>query len=285
MKTCLITGADSGIGKAAAYALAKEGFRLLMPLRNLNRGERVVFDIMDKTLNSHLIMLHCDLASFDSIKGCVKRIADKQLRIDVLINNAGAFFSRFHSTADGIEATYQVNYLSRFFLVNELLAKGLIKDGARIINVNGEYHRKGRIIFPSETAPVAYSGLKAAAHAKLADLLFTYELSRRLKNRNIKVNAFDPGAVSTNIIYNDPDIKNINKAIYAVISRFMKSPREGSEPLVYLAASGDVEGITGRYYKVNKWVKSSDDSYNVALARKLWEHSEQVISDKIKITI
>ena len=212
------------------------------------------------------------------------QIKNKFNTIDILINNAGAYFSKRHITIDGIEATFAVNYLSRFLLTNLLLENILRSKQGRIINVSGEFHRKGRINFEDLEFSKKYSPLKALCQAKMADILFVYELSRGLKNTRATVNCLHPGFVATNIINNDPDSSLIKKIIYKSISPLLKSPGEGAETAIYLASSPEVTTVSGKYFIEKKCVESSPSTYNEETARHLWKVSEQMMKVNIPQT-
>lgn len=279
-KVCLITGANSGIGKAAAIELASKFDTMILVVRNRVRGERAVNEIFEKSGNQNLDLHVASLSSFESIKNLAASISEKYNHIDVLINNAGAYFSKKHTTVDGIEATFNINYLSRFLLTNLLLP--LIKNSSqgRIINVSGEAHRFGKIYFEDLMFEKSYNSMKAVRQSKLADVLFTYELSRRLKDTKILVNCLNPGAVATNSIDNDPDISSFFKFAYKLVKPFLKSPEEGAKTIIYLATANDLDGITGKYFTDNKITDSSSASYDENLAANLWTVSEQLVSKK-----
>jgi NAD(P)-dependent dehydrogenase (short-subunit alcohol dehydrogenase family) len=275
-KICLITGADSGIGKATAKGLAQLGFTLLLTARCHVRGERTVKELKAATCNNDIHLFIADLSSQESISNLAQKIKEKYNRIDILINNAGAHFSKKHITVDGIEATFAVNYLSRFLLTNLLL--DLLKQShqGRIISVSAEFHRKGKINFEDLNLNENYSAHSAVAQSKLADILFTYSLNERLNGSNISVNCLHPGIVSTNIIYSDPDANPAIKFLYSLFSLFFKPSEKGAETILYLAVSPEVTKITGKYFINKKAVASSPASYDKAIAEKLWQESERL---------
>jgi NAD(P)-dependent dehydrogenase (short-subunit alcohol dehydrogenase family) len=280
-RTCLITGANSGIGKAVAKLLAQLDITLLLVSRNHVRGERAVKEI-EADCNADLFLFIADLSSQESIRNLVKKIKQKFKRIDVLINNAGARFSKRYLTVDGIEATFAVNYLSRFLLTNLLLDLLKESEQGRIINVSGEYHRKGKINFDDLNLKENYSAFTASAQSKLADILFTYSLAEKLKNTGITANCMHPGSVATDIIYSDPDAGAGIKSLYAFSSLFLSKPEKGAETVIYLATSNNVSSITGKYFINKKAVESSSLSYDKQLGSKLWEVSENLIGSSKK---
>lgn len=277
-KICLITGADSGIGKAAAKGLAQSGTTLILTARNRVRGERTVHELQEATGNKniHLFLVH--LSSQESIVDLSKEIKEKFERIDILINNAGAHFTKRHLTVDGVEATFAVNYLSRFLLTNLLLDLINRSKQGRIINVSGEYHRKGKINFEDLSLGKDYSAISAVAQSKLADVMFTYSLAEKLKGTNITVNCMHPGIVSTNIIYSDPDAGTLLKLMYGLFSFFFIPAKKGAETIIYLTISEEVSKTSGKYFINKKAVESSPASYDKIGADRLWLESEKLIS-------
>ncbi len=276
-KICLITGANSGIGKAAAKGLAELGANVILISRNHTRGERVLAELKEKTGSEKLHLFISDLSSQKSILDLANDIKAAFNTIDILINNAGAYFSKKHITVDEIEATFAVNYLSRFLLTNLLLDLILNSKQGRIINISGEYHRRAIINFREFGNPKKYSPSKAISQARLADILFVYELARRLINTKVTVNCLHPGFVATNIINNDPDSSPLKRILYKSLKPFLRSPEKGAATAVYLASSPEVTNVSGKYFIDKKCVCSSLLSYNKALAKRLWTISEQLI--------
>lgn len=275
-KTCIITGGNSGIGKAAAIGLAKMGARVILIVRNRFRGENAIKEIMDAAGNKNIELQLCYLSSLESIKECAENIRRYHKKIDILINNAGAYFSKRHVTKDALEATFEVNYLSRFLFTNlllDLIAKG---GGGRIINVNGEYHRRGKINFDDLQFENSYSAICAASRAKLADMLFVHELSRKLDKQHVTVNALHPGVVATNVVENDPDASIMRKVIYKIIKPFLSSPEKGAKTILYLASNDEIKNVTGKYFINKKVVAASLKSYDADTAKKLWLESERL---------
>jgi len=280
-KICLVTGASSGIGKATAMRLAELGAIVILVIRNHTRGERTLNEIIKVTENKNVYLFITDLSSQTDIQNLAKTIKKNFDRIDVLINNAGAYFSKRHITVDGIEATFAVNYLSRFLLTNLLLDLILNSKQGRIIDISGEYHRKGKINFEDLEFTKKYSGLETTKQAKLAEILFSYELARRLVNTNVTVNSIHPGAVATNIIYNDPDAHLAKKFAYRIFSIFLKNPFKAAENIIYLASSPEFNDGTGKYFIDKNEVLSAALTYDEDLAQKLWKVSEEMTNVKI----
>ena len=281
-KICLITGANSGIGKAAAKELAKLGATIILVSRNHTRGERTLAELMETTRSKKFYLFITDLSSQQSIFNLANEIKIKFDKIDILINNAGAYFSKRHFTIDGIEATFAVNYLSRFLLTN-LLAELILKSSqGRIINVSGELHRKGKINLRDIEFSKNYSGFKTFSQSRLIDIIFVYELSRKLRNTKATVNCLHPGFVATNIIYNDPDMSWCKKILFKSISPFLKSPEEGAETVIYLASSPEVTNVTGKYFIDKRCIDTLPLTYNEELAKQLWDISEKMIKVNVQ---
>lgn len=284
-KICLITGANSGIGKAAAKDLVELGAEVILVSRNHARGDRALSELKGATGSKKLHLFIADLSSQSSILDLANEIKNKFDKIDILINNAGAYFSKKHETVDGIEATFAVNYLSRFLLTNLLLENILKSKQGRIINVSGEYHRKGIINFNDLGFSKRYSASRAISQARLADILFVYELSRRLNKTNVTVNCLHPGFVATNVIYNDPDSTLLKRILYKSITPFLRTPEEAAETVLYLASSPEVINVTGKYFIDKKCVASSPASYDRNLAERLWKASERMIKVNISTNV
>ncbi len=276
-KICLVTGANSGIGKAAAYSLAMQEAEVILVARNHYRGERALKELVSASGNQKIHLFLADLSSLNSTYLLAKELKKKFTKLDVLINCAGVYFSKRHSTVDGFEATFAINYLSRFLLSNLLLELLLKSKQARIIDVSGEYHRQGKIDFLDLQKKNKYSGGEAVNQSKLANILFTYELARKLTGTSITVNTIHPGFVATNIIFNNPDAATFQKMLYRMITPFLAAPEESARALTKLSIAPEYKTVTGKYFNKNKMVSSSPQSYNEIIARKLWEISEKLI--------
>ncbi|MHA2225878.1 MAG: SDR family oxidoreductase [Candidatus Hodarchaeales archaeon] len=272
-KICIVTGATSGIGKATALSLARMGSIVVIVGRNEEKGKRVQREIQDLSRNKNVDLFFADLSSQKSVKNLAQAFKEKYQQLHVLINNAGIFFTKRHVTEDGLEMTFAVNYLSRFLLTNLLLDLLKMSVPARIINVAGAYHAKGEIHFDDIILEHDYSSTKANNQAKLADVLFTYELARRLEGTNVTVNCLHPGAVKTGSIYKDKDTPMMMKIMYKLFSPFFSSPEKGAETSVFLASSPEVEGVTGKYFVNKKPKRSAEKTYDTDLQKKLWDIS------------
>ena len=275
-KICLVTGASSGIGKATALGLAKIGATVVIVCRDAARGEAALTEIRQKCGTGDADRLIADLSSQAEIRRLADQYSRKYRHLHVLINNAGVYYTKRHVTADGLEAMFAVNYLARFLLSNLLL--DIIKRSApaRIINVAGAYHAKGKINFHDLQGEKDFDGQRANHQSKLADVLFTYELARRLKGTGMTVNCLHPGMVATSLIDKDKDFPVLFKYFYKLSKPLMKSPAKGAETSIFLASSPEVEGITGQYFVNKKIAQSCPESHDRELAKRLWDVSEKL---------
>ena len=273
-RTCVVTGANSGIGLVTARELARLGASVVMVSRSKERGERALEKVKSKAEGGKVELVVSDFASLASVRGLAARLVREHESLEVLVNNAGLANVRRSVTADGFETTFQVNYLSQFLLTVMLL--GSLKKGAtsRIVNVSSVGHFSGRIDFDDLQTEKGYGVMKAYSQSKLAMVLFTYELARRLQGTGVTANCLHPGTVATNIWG-----RSLGPASFLTkVSRlFMSSPETGAKTSVYLASSPAVEGVTGKYFDRMVERQSSQDSYDEDLARKLWETSVRLL--------
>jgi NAD(P)-dependent dehydrogenase (short-subunit alcohol dehydrogenase family) len=272
-RVCMVTGASSGIGKETAKKLAELGATVVMVCRNRERGEKAMAEIKNASKNDSVELLLADFVSLESVRVLAKEFHQTHEALHVLVNNAGVNRVRRSTTVDGFETTFQVDYLAHFLLTNLLL--DLLKKSApsRIINVSSASHYGGHINFDDLQMQRGYGIMRAYSQAKLAQVMFTYELSRRLEGSGVTVNCLHPGAVATNM-WSGPMgpfafLGNVAKV-------FLLSPQEGAETPVYLASSPDVEGVTGKYYDSKREKRSSDESYDRVQAQKLWDESAKL---------
>ncbi len=278
-KIVLITGGTSGIGKAAALYLAGRDANIIIVGRNRDKTLQVVDELKSISKSEMIDYLIADLSSMESVRKLAEDFKAKYSRLDVLINNAGLIIGERRMTADGYEYTFALDHLSPFLLTGLLLDVIRESQPSRIIMVNSGMHLLGKIRFDDLMLQKAYTANRAYCQAKLANMLFTYELASRLNGKNITVNALNPGAVRTNF---GNDLKGLYRSLIILSRPFMRSPEKGAETVVYLASSGEVEGISGRYFMNMKQVKSSKLSYNKDLAKRLWDKSGQLTGFEYK---
>lgn len=269
----MITGASSGLGRVAAVELARMGANLTLVCRNRSRGEDVIAEIGQKTGNRTVNLMLADLSIQQSIRELAAAFVGRGEPLHVLMNNAGVFNLKRELTADGIETVFAVNHLSYFMLTLLLLDCIRQSAPARIVNVASAAHSHGTIDFDDLGGERRYRSMRIYGQSKLANILFTYELARRLEGSGVTVNCCHPGAVATGLGTNNGVLA---KLLMPLIGLFMRSPEQGAVTQIYLASSPDVEGINGQYFVDCKPAKSSAESYDTAVARRLWEVSARM---------
>ena len=270
-KICLITGATSGIGKATALALAKMGATLVINGKDRDRGENTIQEIERISGNEKLELMIANLSSFEQVRKLASDIQKKYDKIDVLINNAGVFYSYREYSADGIEMQFAVNHLGHFLLTNLLLENLKKSKAARVINVSSNAHYQGTINFDDINFEKRYFGWTVYCQSKLANVLFTHELVNRVDKNLVTVNAMHPGVVRTK--FADKHVSLIYRIGWNLQKPFMISAEEGAETIIYLATSKEVTNITGKYFVKCKQQRTSEISYNKEIAEKLLDLS------------
>jgi NAD(P)-dependent dehydrogenase (short-subunit alcohol dehydrogenase family) len=267
-KVCLITGATSGIGQATARALAERGATVVVLSRNPERCEASARAIREQTGNPAVVPLAADLSVQAEVRRAAREFLERFPRLDVLVNNAGAAYVKRRESADGIEMTWALNHLGYFLLTNLLLDTLTRSAPARVVSVSSDAHRSGRIDFDDLQALKRYRPFGAYANSKLANVLFTRELARRLEGTGVTANAMHPGIVATNI---DAGMPLWVRLIFRV---FGIPPERGAATAVYLATAPEVEGVSGRYFVKEKEVRPAPSALDDATARRLWDVSE-----------
>lgn len=277
-KIAVVTGANSGMGLSTTIGLAKENIHVVMACRNQQRGEEALRLAKEKSGVSHIELLLCDLEDFDSISHFVEQFTNKWDVLDVLVNNAGVVSLKRKVTKEGYEAQLGVNHLGHFLLTLLLLDSLKAAQKARIVNVSSGAHKWGRIHFEDMNLEANYSVMKGYGQSKLANILFTKELAKRLSHTDITVNSLHPGAVSTNLGINRST--GFGKSVYKVLNPFFQSPDKGAETALYLAKSAEVDDVTGGYFYKQKPARVSKRAKDPYLAQLLWEWSEEELSKK-----
>lgn len=268
--TALVTGATSGIGKAVAAALADRGHRVLMVGRSRERGQEAVAGIRSEEPDAEPELLLADLGSQAQVRALASRVEEATPRLDVLVNNAGTFTRRRRTTEDGVERQLAVNYLAPFLLTNLLRPLLAESSPARIVNVSSMEHRLGRIRFSDLQLEHGYSGGRAYRQSKLAGLLFTRELARRLRGTGVVANAVHPGVAYTKLV---DRISRLSR----LVRPLLKTPEEAAEGPVHLATSPEVEGVSGRYFRGTREVCPARRARDPATARRLWRRTEELV--------
>jgi NAD(P)-dependent dehydrogenase (short-subunit alcohol dehydrogenase family) len=271
-RICVVTGANRGIGRATAEGLARMGAKVILVCRRKEDGEAVSRQIAAQAPVAPDVVT-ADLSSQLSIREAAGYIQGRYLSLHVLINNAGVIPPRREVTVDGLEMQFAVNHLAYFLLTNLLLPQ--IEAGApsRIINVSSGAHTHATIDFDDLQAQRSYQPKSVYARSKLANILFTYELSRRLAGTGVTVNSLNPGVVATRML---ADYMGVPLAGLALARTFGASPEEGAATSIYLASSPELEFVTGKYFERKQPTASSPASHDEAVARRLWELSERL---------
>ena len=272
-KVVIVTGATSGIGRATAEGLASMGAKLILVGRNEDRLRSTYEDIYRTTGNADLQTVRADLSSMAEVRRLAALLVSAHPHLDVLINNAGTIFGRRELTAEGYERTFALDHLSPFLLTNLLLTPLKATAPSRIITVSSSAHATGSIHFNDLMLERGYSAFKAYGQAKLANLLFTYELARRLVGTGITANCVHPGAVRTHFGDEANGLLHIG---LVVVRPFEISPKQGAQTPIYLASSAEVANVSGKYFVRRRPRSSSAASYDHAAALRLWEMSAKL---------
>jgi NAD(P)-dependent dehydrogenase (short-subunit alcohol dehydrogenase family) len=270
-KSVLVTGGTGGIGMATAAGLAALGARVGITGRDQARAEAAAAGIRAATGNPAVDVFAADMSVQAQVRRLAAQVAATYPRLDVLVNNVGGFWAHRHVTTDGLERTFALNHLASFLLTNLLMDRLTASAPARIITVSSGAQARGRIDFDDLQGERNYSGQRAYSQSKLATVMFTYELARRLEGTGVTATVLHPGVVRTSFGAED------QAAHFAFVIRaarpFMKTPAQGAVTPVYLASSPQVEGITGRYFANRKPKTSAKTAYDTAATGRLWQAS------------
>ena len=274
-KTILITGASAGIGLQSAIGLAKLGAEVVMVGRDEARTAQAAELVKSQTGNQSVSYLLADLSSLKDVRKLAQEFKDKYKKLDVLLNNAGAIFLTRKVSVDGYEMSLALNHLNYFLLTDLLLDMVKAGPSGRIVNVASRAHYRGHVNFDDLQSQHGYSGMQVYGTSKLMNVLFTYELARRLQGTNVTANCLHPGFVASNFATNNGWFVRI--AMNFMGSRI--SVEDGAKCSIYLASSPDVQGVSGKYFNYDmKETRSSDESYDEAEAKRLWDVSEQLVA-------
>jgi retinol dehydrogenase-14 len=274
-KTVLVTGATGGIGKATAVGLVRLGARVAITGRDMARAETAATDIRAVTNIPAVDAFAADLSSQTEVRRLAGEVLDRYPHLHVLVNNVGGFWAHRHVTADGLEHTLALNHLAPFLLTMLLLDRLKASAPARIVTVASGAHTAGRIDFDDLQGDRQYSGQSAYNSSKLANVMFTYELARRLHGSGVTATVLHPGVVRT--AFGAEDQAAFFTMLSPLIRPFLKSTAQGAATSIYLASSVQVEGLTGQYFVNSKPTKSSASSYETAAARHLWQVSTDLV--------
>ena len=274
-RICLITGGTNGIGKSTAQGLARLGATVVIVGRDAQKTSQVVAEIRSATGNPNVNSLLADLSSQQEVRRLASDFKRKYSQLHVLLNNAGGTFTTWQLSVDGIEMTLALNHLAYFLLTNLLLDTLEANAPARIINVSSGAHARGKIDFDNLQGERSYSGFGPYGNSKLANILFTMELARRLEGTGVIVNALHPGLTSTGFGKNNPGLlMNIMGIVIPLIAR---SPEKGAATSIYLASSPEVQSITGKYFVDCKVAQPAPQATDMAVAKKLWDVSAEMV--------
>ena len=271
-KIAIVTGANSGMGLATAEALSDRGATVIMLCRSEERGKAAIAALKGKKERDLDLML-CDLGDYASIREFARCVKEKYRQIDILVNNAGFISLDRQETKEGVERQFGINHLGHFLLTTQLT--DMMKPGSRIVVVASGAHKVGKIHFDDINLKKHFNVIKAYSQSKLANVLFTRELARRLKKRRITVNCCHPGAVATNIGIDRET--GFGKTVTGLLKPFFQTPAEGARTAIYLATSDEVRDITGGYFYRYRIAKSSKRSKSRKLAKRLYELSEEMV--------
>jgi retinol dehydrogenase 12 len=273
-KEVVVTGGTDGIGKVAAAMLARAGASVTIVGRNAAKGEAVVREIKAQAGHDRVGFVTGHLSEQRGVRAAAQELNEKLKRIDVLLNNAGALFQKREINEDGVERTFALNHLNYFLITHLLLDRLKSGPSARIVNVASGAHLGAKLDLADLQNTKAYSGWRAYAQSKLANIYFTYELARRLEGSKLTANCLHPGFVATRFGDNN---SGLMRATFGLAkSLFAKSETDGAKTSVFLAGSPEVAGVNGKYFDNCKAVRSSTVSYDEGVARELWRVSEKL---------
>ena len=275
-KTVVISGANTGIGKETAVDLARRGARVIIACRNIEKGKEALKEIQERSGSKDVFLEKLDLASLGSVRTFADKILKSESRLDILINNAGVMACPYQKTEDGFEMQFGVNHLGHFLLTMLLLDRLKRSQPSRIINVSSSAHRmgSGKINFEDINYEKSYNAWSAYFNSKLANVLFTRELSKGLEGTHVTVNALHPGAVTTELqrhsILSNP-------LLYPLRWYMFKTAEQGAQTSIYCAVSEEMEGVSGKYLRDCHIVEESKGAQDDDVAKKLWEISVKMV--------
>jgi retinol dehydrogenase 14 len=275
-KVVLITGATGGIGKATATGVAAMGARVGITGRDLTRAGQAAADIRTASGNQAVDVFAADMSSQAEVRRLAQLVLDTYPRLDVLVNNVGGFWAHRHPTVDGLEHTFALNHLAPFLLTNLLLERLKASAPARVITVSSGVQAAGRIDFDDLQGARSYSGQRAYSQSKLANIVFTRELARRLQGTGVTANAVHPGVVRTN--FGSDDQAGFFRVISPLVRPFLKTPYQGARTSIYVASSPDVEGVTGQFFANRKPKTANKVAGDADATSRLWRDSADLVA-------
>lgn len=274
-KTVVVTGGTSGIGYATALGLAGKGAQVAVTGRDQARTESAAGRIRAASRNDAVRAFAADLSVQSEVRRLSTDLLDAYPRLDVLVNNVGGFWAHRHVTTDGLEHTFALNHLAGFLLTNLLLDRLKANTPSRVVTVSSHAQSMGTIDFEDLQGERGYTGSRAYNQSKLANVVFTYELARRLRGSGVTATALHPGVVRTSFSAEDPS--RFYNVLMPVAGRFMKSPSVGARTSIYLASSPEVEGVSGSYFAKGKFTSANKSASDAALSTRLWRVSAELV--------
>jgi retinol dehydrogenase-14 len=274
-RVVLITGGTGGIGKATAIGLATVGARVGITGRDPARAEQAAADIRAGSGNPAVDAFAADMSSQAEVRRLAAAVLDSYPRLDVLVNNVGGFWAHRHPTTDGLEHTFALNHLAPFLLTNLLLDRLKASSPARVVTVSSGAQSAGRIDFDDLEGARNYSGQRAYSHSKLANIMFTFELARRLEGTGVTANCVHPGVVRTN--FGAEDQAWLFTIVSHAVLPFLKTPTQGALTSIYLASSPDIDGVSGQFFANRKPKTANKLAYDTDMAARLWQVSADLV--------
>ena len=274
-KVVLITGGTGGIGKATAIGLATMGARVGITGRDLARAEVAAAEIHAESGNPAVDAFAADMSSQAEVRRLALAVLDVYPRLDVLVNNVGGFWAHRHPTVDGLERTFALNHLAAFLLTNLLLERLKASAPARIVTVSSGAQSMGRIDFDDLQGVRNYSGQRAYNQSKLANVMFSNELARRLEGTGVTATSLHPGVVRTN--FGAEDQARLFATVSRLILPLLKTPTQGAQTPIYLASSPDMDGVTGQFFANRKPKAANKVAYDTAMTARLWQVSADLV--------
>ncbi len=276
-QVCIVTGANSGIGYHTAKGLAERGATVVMVVRNMDKGETAMEEIKQATGASSVYLMHCDVSDVTSVDRFTKAFKERFMCLNVLINNAGAAFSKRQETEAGFEKTIATNYLGVFRLTNNLLAMLRETEPSRIINIGSGMHKTGKIDFDDIMMEKKYASMKQYANSKLIVTTFTYALARRLVGTGVTANVVEPGFVATNLGRNMGGLRD--RIAFTIVRPIQISAEKGAETSIWAATASEIEGISGKTFAKRKETESAEITYDEEIQDRLWDWTLKTLGE------
>ena len=274
-KVCLVTGATDGIGKISARVLAEKGAKVIIVGRNPEKSATVLAELKSSSGNENIDLLIADLAVMQEVYDLAEQVISHYDRLDILLNNAGGYFAKHELTSDGLERTFALNHMSYFLLTNKLMELLKSSAPARIVNVSSDAHYGVDMDFENLNGEQEYKAWKAYQKSKLANVLFTYELLKKVP-ADITVNCLHPGFVATNFGHNNGGFFGPVLKIAQRISAI--DPEEGAKTSIFLCSAPEVKRVSGKYFYKCQPKTSSRESRNMDTGKRLWQISSDIAS-------